>query len=100
MSGKRFQDLPPGKFAPYIAKNPETKQSELQRQKWILEVLVKAEELLYDANMGHHVRAVFGFIGFVHNPAVREVIFKTAPTRLASSPPQRLKSNAKQLSKV
>ena len=37
---------------------------------------MKAEEVLYDANMGHHVRAVFGFIGFVHNPAVREVIFK------------------------
>ena len=35
-----------------------------------------AEELLYDDNMGQHVRAVFGFIGFVHNPAVREVIFK------------------------
>ena len=76
LSGKRYQDLPPGQFAPLIAKNPETKQSELQRQKKNLEVLVKAEELLYDANMGCHIRAVFGSIGFVHNAAVREVIFK------------------------
>ena len=76
MSGKRFQYLPPGKFAPYIANKPETKQSELQRQKKNLEVLVKAEDLLYDPNLGQYVRAVFGFIGFVHNPAVREVIFK------------------------
>ena len=33
LSGKRLQDLPPGQFAPLLAKAPETKQSELQRQK-------------------------------------------------------------------
>ena len=76
LSGKRFQELPTGQLAPLIAKNPETKQSELQRQKKNLEVLVKAEELLYDAALGYHVRAVFGYIGFVHNAAVREVMLK------------------------
>ena len=76
LSGKRFSDLPPGQLAPLIAKNAESKQSELQRQKKTLEVLVKAEELLYDDRMGQYVREVFGFIGFVHNAAVREVLFK------------------------
>ena len=37
---------------------------------------MKADELLGDARMGHSVRAVFGFIGFVHNAAGRDVIFK------------------------
>ena len=39
-------------------------------------MLVKAAEVLYDANLGSYVRVVFACIGFVHNPGVREVIFR------------------------
>ena len=88
LSGKRFKDLPPGQFAALIVKDQETKQSELQRQKMNLEVLVKAEKLLYDANLGKHVRDVFGCIGFVHNPAVREVIFKLHQHDWRAVPPE------------
>ena len=76
LSGKRLQDLPPGQFALLLAKDPETKQNELLRQKKNLEVLVAAEARLYHPDMGDNVKEVFGYIGFVHNPAVREVIFK------------------------
>ena len=76
LSGKRLQDLPPGQFALLLAKDPEKKQTELQRQRKNLEVLVAAEDLLYRSEMGDDVKEVFGYIGFVHNPAVREAIFK------------------------
>ena len=76
LSGKRLQDLPPGQFALLLAKDPEKKQNEPLRQKKNLEVLVAAEARLYHPDMGDNVKEVFGYIGFVHNPAVREVIFK------------------------
>ena len=76
LSGKRLQYLPPGQFALLLEKDPEKKLAELQRQRKNLDVLVAAENLLYDAKMGDGVKEVFGYIGFVHNPAVREVIFK------------------------
>ena len=88
LSGKRLQDLPPGQFAPLIAENHEMKQLELQRQRKNLEVLMKAEELLYDAISGYHVKEVFSFIGFVHNPAVREVIFKLHQHDFEVIPPE------------
>ena len=49
-------------------------------RKKILEVLVKAEDLLYDPKMGANVREVFGYIGFVQKPAVREVFLNCTKT--------------------
>ena len=76
LPGERFKYSPPGQFAGLIATKTDAKQSGLNRQKQNLQVLVGAEDLLYDARMGHHVQAVFGFIGLPHTPAVREVILK------------------------
>ncbi len=59
-----------------ISKTAEVRQPELQREKQNFKGLVRNEEILYDASRGHNVQTVFGFIGFVHSPAGREVIFK------------------------
>ena len=51
-------------------------------------MLVRAEDLLYDAGWGHHVQAVFGFIGLAHTPAVREVILKLHQHDWRTVPPE------------
>ena len=88
LSGKRWKDLPPGQFAALISDVEDRKQSELQRQKTNLEVLLQAENLLCDKAIGPSIRNVFGFIGFVHNPAVREVIFKLHQHNWQVVPPE------------
>ena len=48
---------------------------------------MKAEDLLYDPKMGANVREVFGYIGFVQKPAVRQVIFKLHQNDWRVAPP-------------
>ena len=47
-----------------------------------------AEARLYHPDMGDNVKEVFGYIGFVHNPAVREVIFKLHQHDWRAVPPE------------
>ena len=81
-----MQDCPPCQFAPLIAKDQEKKQTELQRQKHNLEVLVKAEEIPYDKKVWTPCSGCLGLHRFRPQCRSPRSYFQTAPTRLASSP--------------
>ena len=76
LSGGRFRHSCPGQFAALISKHPEIRDFALQVQKGNLAVIVAVENLLYDTDLGPFLREVVGAVGFLHNPSVREVIFK------------------------